>query len=95
MRKNPSRVITLKSRYLQLEEAEIVFEMLESQYNLKLVEISPEAYMIEVKMPTDKKEEMKLRSIITRLGITIYKNPYTLRELKKRHKAKSKSKATA
>ena len=95
MRKNPSRVITLKSRYLQLEEAETVFEMLENQYNLKLVEISPEAYMIEVKMPTDKKEEMKLRSIITRLGITIYKNPYTLRELKKRHKAKSKSKATA
>lgn len=89
MRKNPSRVLTLKSRYFQLEEAETVFEMLESEYKLKLVEISPEAYMIEVKLPTLEKEEMKLRSIIQRLGITIYKNPYTLRELRKRNKSKA------
>jgi hypothetical protein len=89
MRKNPSRVLTLKSRYFQLEEAETVFDMLEKDYKLKLVEISPEAYMIEVKMPTENKEEMKLRSIITRLGITIYKNPYTLRELRKRNKSKA------
>ena len=89
MRKNPSRVLTLKSRYFQLEEAETVFEMLESEYKLKLVEISPEAYMIEIKMPTIEKEEMKLRSIIQRLGIAIYKNPYTLKELRKRHKVKA------
>ena len=89
MRKNPSRVLTLKSRYFQLEEAETVFEMLESEYKLKLVEISPEAYMIEIKLPTIEKEEMKLRSIIQRLGIAIYKNPYTLRELRKRNKSKA------